>query len=185
MTILEIFTISFVLGLDAFSVAIAAGAFFKKATIRQRFRLSFHFGFFQFIMPIIGWAIGFSIFKYIQAIDHWIVSVILTALGAKMIWEGKKVETKFFETDISRGIILISLAVATSIDALAIGFSLALLEIHIFFVSFIIGIVAAAMTLVGIRIGEKAAAVSNTKAFILGGIILILIGLNILREHLL
>ncbi len=184
MTILEIFTISFVLGLDAFSVSIAAGAFFKKATARQKFRLSFHFGFFQFIMPIIGWAIGFSIFEYIQAVDHWVVFGILTALGLKMIWEGTKVETKFFETDISRGIILISLALATSIDALAIGFSLALLEIHIFFVSLIIGIVAAAMTLIGVRIGEKAAAV-NSNAFILGGIILILIGINILREHLL
>lgn len=183
MTILEIFSISFALGLDAFSVSIAAGAYFKKATARQKFRLSFHFGFFQFIMPILGWLIGISILNLIQKLDHWLVFLILSAIGIKMIYEGRKNEIEIIKIDISKGFYLISLAVATSVDALAIGFSLALLEIHIFAVSAVIGVVAAFMTLVGIRIGEKTANITSNKAFIIGGIILILVGINILFEH--
>lgn len=185
MILLEIFFLSFVLGLDAFSVSIAAGAFFRKATKRQKFRLSFHFGFFQFIMPIIGWAIGVNVLKFIEKFDHWVVFGILFALGLKMIWEGRKVGNEIVSKDISKGFYLITLAIATSLDALAIGFSLALLNVHIFFVSLIIGIVAAAMTLIGIRIGERTSAMFNTKAFIFGGIILILLGIKILFEHLL
>lgn len=183
MNLIEIFFISFALGLDAFSIAVAAGAYFRKATKSQKFRLSFHFGLFQFMMPIIGWYGGASIEKYISSFDHWIVMTILTVLGAKMIHDGLKSEDNSIKKDISKGYSLIALAVATSIDAMAIGFSLALINVDIFFISVIIGIVAAIMTLIGIKIGEKASSHFNGKAFIFGGVILILIGLNILYQH--
>lgn len=183
MTIVEILFIAIALGLDAFAVSVAAGAYFKKASINQKFRLAFHFGLFQFAMPIIGWLSGAIIEKYISSFDHWIVFAILSLIGGKMIKDGLSGNDEILNKDISKGIALIALSLATSIDALAIGFSIALIKEDIFLISIIIGITAAIMTLIGIRIGEKASAHFNGKALILGGVILCIIGLKVLLDH--
>ncbi len=183
MDLVNIFLIAVALGMDALSVAVAAGAYFGKASSRQKFRLSFHFGLFQFLMPIIGWLGGFTIEKYISNFDHWIVLGILTWVGIEMIKKSRETEDEDVKKDITKGKKLILLSVATSLDAMAIGFSLALIKADIFFPSIIIGLVCAAMTLLGIYMGEKASNKLGQKAFLVGGILLILIGLKVVLEH--
>lgn len=183
MDLINIIFIALALGMDAFSVAVAAGAYFQKATSRQKFRLSFHFGLFQFIMPIIGWFAGVGVEKYICDFDHWIVLIVLGIIGIKMIYDGLKNDDEAVKTDISKSLTLIILSLATSIDAMAVGFSMALIKQSIWIPSIIIGIVCAAMTLAGIYLGEKASNKLGQKAFIIGGIILILIGVRIVCEH--
>lgn len=180
----DIIFIAFALAFDAFSVALAAGSYFKKANFRQKFRLSFHFGFFQFLMPIVGWLAGNEFVSLIADYDHWIAFTILFIIGAKMIWDSFKTEENIISKDISKGWALITLSIATSIDALAVGFSFGILKHTIFLPSIIIGIVASIMTLLGIFLGEKLSNKIGNKATIFGGLILILIGLNIVFEHL-
>ena len=171
--------IAFALGIDAFSVAVGAGAFLVKANSRQKFRLSFHFGLFQFFMPIIGWLVGSQISSYISGYDHWVVFILLSLVGGKMIYEVlKNKDEEKNDTDVTKGITLVVLSIATSIDALAVGFSIAMMKQDIIFPSIIIGIVAAAMTLFGIYIGEKAANRFGDKAELIGGVVLILIGIK-------
>lgn len=179
-----IFLIALALAIDAFAVAMTAGAHFKKTTNRQKFRLSFHFGLFQFFMPIIGWFAGSSIVEYISIFDHWIAMLILSVIGIKMIKDGlsnDSIET--YKNDITKGLALVSLSIATSIDALAVGFSIGIVEQAIFYPSIIIGVVAAMMTLIGIQLGEKLSLKFGNKVAIIGGIILILIGIKIVIEH--
>jgi len=181
LIIVSIF-VAIALALDAFSVAVSVGAYFRKTTRRQRFRLSFHFGLFQFIMPIIGWLLGEKTTKVFQDYDHWIAFLILSALGIKMIIESKKsVEIK---EDITRGWKLVALSVSTSLDALAVGFGLALLDGQILIMALIIGIIAGGGTYLGIFIGERLAFHFQKRATILAGVVLILIGTQIMLNHL-
>lgn len=176
--------IALALALDAFAVSIAAGAYYVKASNHQRFRLSFHFGLFQFIMPIIGWFLGIEVVELINEFDHWIAMVILAIIGIKMIYDGLDNSDNVIKKDISKGWSLILLSIATSIDALAVGFSIGIIKETIIVPSIMIGIVAALMTLLGIWIGEKLSFKYGKRISILGGLILIIIGLKILNEHL-
>ncbi|MFP4529643.1 MAG: manganese efflux pump MntP family protein [Candidatus Kapaibacterium sp.] len=184
MTFSEILLIAFALGIDAFAVSLAAGSFFGKASGRQKFRLSFHFGLFQFMMPIIGWLAGSGIEQYIHKFDHWVAFALLAAIGGKMIWDGFRGEGGEVSHDISRGVSLVSLSVATSIDALAVGFSIGVIKSGILWPSIIIGVTASAMSLVGIYLGERLSARFGGGISVFGGLVLLLIGLNILRDHL-
>ncbi len=175
--------IAFALALDAFSIAVSAGAFYKKSSKRQKFRLSFHFGLFQFIMPIIGWYIGERIVGIFQKFDHWIAFIILFLLGIKIIRETRN-PIKKIQTDITRGWKLIGLSIATSLDALAVGFGLSLLDGQIFVMSIIIGFVAAIMTYIGIHLGERLSFHFEKFAGYIGGSILIIIGTHIVLDHL-
>lgn len=186
---LEVFVIvslfvAFALALDAFSVAVGAGVYYRKATKRQKFRLSFHFGLFQFLMPIIGWFIGEQAVGIFKHFDHWIAFAILFFLGIKIIWESSKVAVRKVNEDISRGWKLIGLSIATSLDALAVGFGLSLLDGQIFVMAIIIGIVAASMTYIGIHLGERLSYRFEKFAGILAGSILIIIGTQIVLNHL-
>jgi putative Mn2+ efflux pump MntP len=176
--------IAFTLAIDAFAVSLSAGAYFGKATLRQKFRLSFHFGLFQFFMPLIGWFAGAEIVRLISQFDHWLAFGILTIVGTKMIIDSIKGNSKNITKDISRGISLFSLAVATSIDALAVGITLGIINAKILIPAIIIGIVAASMSLLGIKLGEKLSSGFGFKIAIFGGIVLILIGIQIVLEHL-
>lgn len=176
--------IALALAIDAFAVAVGAGSYFGNTTPRQKFRLSFHFGLFQFLMPIIGWAAGSEIVNVISDYDHWIACIILSVIGAKMIKEAISGDDNKIENDITRGMSLISLSIATSIDALAVGFSIGIIGGTIILPSIIIGVVAAGMTLIGIKFGEKLSAKFGARITIVGGIVLILIGMNIVMEHL-
>ena len=150
MTWLTILWIAVGLGMDAFAVAIAVGARRRAISPRPLFRQSFHFGLFQFMMPVIGWYLGTTIDDYIRDYDHWIAFGLLTLIGVKMIRESVSVhrKSKTFNNP-TRGWTLVMLSIATSIDALAVGLSMAFLGIEIWIPSLIIGIVAAEMTAIG------------------------------------
>ena len=172
--------------MDAFAVSIATGVSLKNVNSRQLFRLSWHFGLFQALMPIIGWGAGLSIRSYIEHYDHWIAFGLLAFVGGHMIKEAfQDGKSEKPIKDYTKGMTLVMLSVATSIDALAVGFSLSLLKISIWMPALIIGIVAGTFTLVGMRIGERIGAAKRLSFYAetIGGVVLIGIGLNILYEH--
>lgn len=186
MLLTEIILIAMALAMDAFTVAMAVGLHLSCegcVTPRQYFRLGFHFGLFQFLMPVVGWLAGTTISRYIQAFDHWIAFALLVYIGVKLIREGGSADD-YNRADPTKGASLIVLSVATSIDALAMGLSLAILGTEIIYPSIIIGIVAGVFTLVGLKIGNKIGARWRSGVAWFGGLILIGIGLKVLIEHL-
>jgi putative Mn2+ efflux pump MntP len=177
---------AFALAMDAFAVSIASGVTLKKVSIRQTFRLAFHFGFFQALMPVIGWSGGLTVRSLIEHYDHWVAFLLLALVGGHMIREAfHKDQDKKEKNDPTKGITLLMLSVATSIDALAVGLSLSILNISIWFPALIIGIVAALATGVGLHIGKRVGASSHLSQYAecIGGIVLLLIGVRILYEH--
>ena len=186
MEFIKILAIAVALAMDAFAVSIATGVNLKNVDSRQLFRLSWHFGLFQAFMPIIGWSAGLTIRSYIEHYDHWIAFGLLAFVGGHMIKEAfqdSKAEKPI--KDYTKGMTLVILSVATSIDALAVGFGLSLLKISIWMPALIIGIVAGTFTLIGMRIGERIGAAKRLSLYAetIGGVVLISIGLNILYEH--
>ncbi|WP_321368124.1 manganese efflux pump MntP family protein [uncultured Desulfuromusa sp.] len=178
--------LSIALGVDAFAVALAAGAVLDPFAERRWFRLGFHFGLFQAMMPVLGWLAGRGLQQWINAYDHWIAFILLSLVGGKMIFEAlKDDDQKTLIRDPSRGWTLVILSVATSIDALAVGFSIALLGETIWFPAVIIGVSAAMMTLTGAFLGRKIGALWGQRAEVAGGIVLCAIGIKILLENLL
>jgi putative Mn2+ efflux pump MntP len=188
MDSLTILGIAASLAMDAFSVCIAAGVNIKEITGRHYFRLSFHFGLFQFLMPIIGYYCGASVEKTVGRYDHWIVLIILSVIGMKMIYESFSKKTGHAndnDKDPSRGTTLVLLSIATSIDAAAVGFSLATLKTPIFMPALIIGLTCMAFSLIGIGIGKRIGSMIGKWAERIGGLILIIIGIKVVLEHLL
>ncbi len=181
---LNILGISVALGMDAFAVAISAGLNIERLTGRHVFRLAFFFGFFQFAMAVLGWLAGATIDVYISAFDHWVAFGLLVAIGGKMLWEAWSGKVPASRSDPTRGWTVIILSVATSIDALATGMSMAFIGVSIWLPSVVIGIVAAAMTVIGIRFGSRIGRKGGRWAEVLGGVVLISIGLQILISHL-
>jgi len=174
--------IAIALGIDAFAVSLSAGAYLVKADARQTFRISFHFGLFQFFMPLLGWLAGSELANKIQAVDHWVAFCLLALIGGKMIKESMQ-DSKEIEKDLTRGWSLVALSVATSIDALAVGFSLSLIGMKIFLPAVLIGIVAGTMSLIGVRLGERVSGLFGRRAEFVGGVVLVLIGVRIVLEH--
>lgn len=187
MSLLTLLGIAVALAMDAFAVAIAVGISLKTVSARQTFRLSWHFGLFQALMPIIGWAVGSAVRDFVQNYDHWIAFALLAAIGGNMIREAFILEKEEEDSrkDATRGMTMIMLSVATSIDALAVGFSMSLLQISIITPAVVIGIVAAAFTITGMHLGKKVATFQRLSLYaeVLGGLVLWLIGINILHEH--
>ena len=183
MNFASIFIIAVGLGMDAFAVAIGTGVFLKNPPRSSALRLSFFFGLFQFLMPVAGWLAGRSISKFIRDYDHWVAFLLLAAIGGKMIVDALRDEKDISAADPTRGLQLVLLSVATSIDALAVGLSLALLNVAILYPSVVIGMVAFVMTWVGVTFGERLGRVFGRKVEIAGGLILIGIGVKILLEH--
>lgn len=186
MQLFNITAIAVALAMDAFAVSIAAGVTLKQISFRQNFRLAWHFGLFQAMMPVLGWSAGLYIRAWIENYDHWVAFILLVFVAQGMLraaFEKEKIEEK--RKDPTRGITLIMLSIATSIDALAVGLSLSMLEISIWTPAIIIGLVAGAFTTVGIHLGKKigTAKLLGRYAEIAGGCVLLLIGINILREH--
>jgi len=171
------------LGMDAFAVALCTGATRSDIWFRPGFRLSFHFGLFQFMMPIIGWAAGTTFVRFIEGYDHWIAFGLLAYVGGKMIKESFEEKRHEIGADPTRKWTLVMLAIATSIDALAVGLSLALLRVPILYPSLIIGVVAAGMTAAGLALGSRLGKFGKRMELI-GGLVLIGIGLRIVIEHL-
>jgi len=183
MSLLTIFLLAIGLGIDAFSVAIGVGAANQKKSWAPVLRLSLAFGSFQFVMPLIGWLAGSTVVSLIENFDHCIAFALLAMVGGKMIWEGFEAENDEERADQTRGLPLLLLSIATSIDALAVGFSFSLLKTPILFPAMIIGVVCFAMTAVGMIFGKGLARIFGKKVEILGGLVLIAIGVKILIEH--
>lgn len=180
------------LAMDAFAVSIATSLSLVNVSKRQIFRLSFHTGLFQFMMPVIGWYLGFSFSRYISDYDHWIAFVLLSLIGGKMIHESFEEDeppaggaqlAETLKKDPTRGFSLLFIAVATSIDALAVGVSLAMLNVNIWYPSAVIGVVTMSLSVLGMKIGEKLGSHFGSRMEQIGGLILIAIGLKILVEH--
>ncbi len=184
MDIISIIAIAIGLAMDAFSVSIFAGITIDKPDRGHYFRLSFHFGLFQFMMPIIGYWGGSSVGYVIRDFDHWIAMALLLFIGLKMIGDSFSREEKAGVKDPSRGLTLLLLSVATSIDALAVGLSIGVLGKPIILPSVIIGIVCSLFSIAGIRLGKKVGSLLGQRAERIGGIILIIIGIKIVIEHL-
>ncbi|MBU2647300.1 manganese efflux pump MntP family protein [bacterium] len=187
MHIFSIIGIAVALAMDAFAVSIAVGIQLKTTRFRQFFRLSFHFGLFQALMPIIGWSAGLTIRSLIAAFDHWIAFGLLALVGGNMLKEAFTAENPDREEkkDATKGMTMVMLSVATSIDALAVGFSLSIINEPIILPAVVIGLVALIFTIIGLNLGNFASNSSWVKPYaeILGGLVLFGIGLNILYEH--
>jgi manganese efflux pump family protein len=182
---LTIFGLAFALAMDAFAVALGVGINLSRLTGRHLFRLGFHFGLFQALMPILGWLAGMTLQRWIQAYDHWVAFSLLFFVGGKMLYEAfQEAETKD-EKDPTRGVTLVILSVATSIDALAVGLSLGMLNISIWTPALVIGLVAGILTVIGLLLGRRCEAIWGKRVEILGGLILCAIGTKILLQHLL
>lgn len=183
MDIFATLVIAVGLAMDAFSVCISAGIVIPKPDRGHYFRMAFAFGFFQFIMPVIGYAAGRTVEPYINTFDHWIALALLTYIGGKMMYEGIKAEEDHVCKDPSRGKTLLVLAIATSIDALAVGLSFGVLSKPVIVPAIIIGLVCAAFSATGIALGKKIGCIIGRRAEIVGGLFLIGIGVKILIEH--
>ena len=171
------------LAMDAFAVALGTGVILQKLTGRHLFRLGFHFGLFQALMPIIGWLAGRTIFIYIAAWDHWIAFGLLGFIGGRMIHQAMQIEEAEDSRDPTRGLTMVMLSIATSIDALAVGFSLSVLGVSIWMPALVIGLVAGALTVFGMLLGDRVGQKWGSRVEVLGGLILIGIGLKVLAEH--
>ena len=185
-----IFT-GFALSMDAFAVSITKGMTIKNLKKSTALKMALAFGVFQGAMPLLGWALGISFGSYIKSIDHWIAFILLGFIGFNMIkgfFEDKKEESELEfsatadDVDLSNKEIIM-LAIATSIDALAVGISFAFLNVNIIPASLIICIITFLVCAVGAFIGNKVGDIFNGYAELVGGVILILIGFNILNEH--
>lgn len=185
MGLITLLIIAVALAMDAFAVSIATGIKLGCVTSRQTFRLAFHFGLFQFMMPIIGWLLGAGMENLIEALDHWIAFGLLAFIGGKMIHESFAAsQSSGSQKDPTKGASLISMSVATSIDALAVGVSLGVLNEQIWYPSIIIGIVAGVFTFIGIELGCRIGMRFSKNMEVIGGIILIGIGVKIVLDHL-
>jgi putative Mn2+ efflux pump MntP len=186
MTFWTIFGIALALALDAFAVALTVGFKLRNVDLRQTFRLAFHFGLFQALMNVLGWAGGLAFRRMIESVDHWLAFLLLFLVGGNMILGGfKPHDDTVAVRDPTRGGTLVMLSIATSIDALAVGLSFSVLKIAILWPAVIIGIVAGVMTTIGIRFGRTVGDFTRlgAEAEIVGGVVLLGIGVNILRSH--
>ena len=172
------------LAMDAFAVALGTGAVLSRLTGRHLFRLGFHFGLFQALMPVIGWLAGITIMQWVEAWDHWIAFSLLAIIGGRMIYEAFSDEEKADDRDPTKGLSLVLLSIATSIDALAVGFSLSVIGVSIWMPALVIGLVAGVLTIVGMLLGGRIGDRWGTRVEIFGGLVLIAIGIKILIEHL-
>lgn len=181
---LELITIAIALAMDAFAVSIATGVALKSVSPRQTFRLAWHFGLFQALMPILGWYLGGTVKSYIEAYDHWIAFGLLGYIGYKMIQEAFE-DDEESKGDPTKGMTLVILSIATSIDALAVGLSLSMLGVSVWWPSVIIGIIALLFTTAGLHLGKTAVKAKRLGKYaeILGGTVLVAIGIKILWEH--
>lgn len=186
MSVVVILSIALALAMDAFTVSVGISLRPEQLGTRQAIRLSLAFGFFQFMMPVLGWLAGTRILSLIQAFDHWVAFGLLFLIGCRMVYASLQTQS-FSRTrsqDPTRGWSLLILSVATSIDALAVGLSFAAIGMTILYPSVLIGVVAFLMSLLGTRLGPILGQIVGRRAEFVGGLVLIAIGIKILADHL-
>ncbi len=186
MDFLTVLGIAVALAMDALAVALATGVSLKHVSFRQTFRLAWHFGLFQAMMPVIGWAGGLTVRSYIERYGHWIAFSLLALVGGNMLKEAfEKDEQRRQRRDPTRGLTMVMLATATSIDALAVGLSLSMLNVSIWMPATVIGVVALVFTAAGMHIGHMISSAPRFSKYAeaCGGLVLFIIGLKILHDH--
>ena len=181
MGFLTVFLIALGLAADCFVVSLGAGIcrVYSKPQIG---RVALSFGAFQAIMPVLGWLVGQTVIDLVANYDHWIALALLGFVGGKMIWESFH-STDEEEADISRGWLLLTLSIATSIDALAVGLTFAFIKVNIISASLTIGIVSFVITTLGFLLGRQANSLIGKRAEVVGGLVLIGIGVKIVLDH--
>ena len=184
MEYVSIIIIAIGLAMDAFAVSIASGAAYKQLHVKHAFRMAAFFGGFQAFMPLIGALAGLAVKTYINQFGHWIAFVILLVIGLKMIYESFKIAETEKNSNPSNLLVLVSLSVATSIDALVVGITLSLVASNIIIAVIIIGLVTFLLSYVGVYTGKKFGHFFENKIEALGGFVLIALGVKILFEHL-
>lgn len=188
MGIVELALIAVGLSMDAFAVSVCKGLGMKRLDMRQALVIALFFGGFQALMPLAGWALGSGFQSYIEPVDHWIAFALLAFIGGKMLYDAfheedgdEPVAGEAARLDLKE---ILMLAIATSIDALAVGVSFAFLQVDIVPAISLIGVITFALSLVGVAAGHQFGARFEKPATVVGGVVLILIGLKILLEHL-
>ncbi len=185
MSLIELLLLSVGLSMDAFAVSVCKGLAMKKITLRSACIVGAWFGAFQALMPLLGWLLGTQFAGYITQYDHWIALILLGFIGLNMIREALGKEEK--EEDAGSALTvraMLPMAVATSIDALAVGVTFAFLEVNVLAAVCVIGAVTFLLSALGVKAGSVAGLRCKSKAELCGGVILILLGLKILLEHL-
>ncbi len=173
------------LAMDCFAVSLGVGTAGTAVGFRPTFRLFFHFGLFQGGMTLLGWLAGKTVVTYIASVDHWVAFGLLAFVGLRMLRGGLRMSGEEPAIpDPSRGMTLVMLSVATSIDALAVGLSLALLSVNVYWAALLIGGVSAVLSLLGLLLGNQLGLRFGKSMEVIGGIILIGIGLRVLITHL-
>lgn len=183
--LISIILIAVGLSMDAFAVSITSGCTIRCLKIRHAFRIALFFGFFQALMPVLGWLAGIGLKQYVESFDHWIAFALLAFIGGKMIYEALWIREVEKKCDPLNLYVLLGLAVATSIDALAVGITFAFLKVAIITPAFLIGIITFSISLGGVFLGNRIGDRLGSKVEVLGGLILIGIGVRILLQHLL
>ncbi|MDP8226457.1 MAG: manganese efflux pump MntP family protein [Candidatus Celaenobacter polaris] len=184
MSLFQILLVAVGLAMDAFAVSLASGFSLKRSYLFWSCIIALFFGGFQALMPVIGWFGGNLFREYIEKFDHWIAFGLLIIIGCRMIYEAfcSHQEKKLIRP--TNLFVLFGLAIATSIDALAVGLSFSLLDTRIFLPALLIGVVTFALSFCGVMMGKSLGAKWGERAHVFGGIVLILIGIKILFEHL-
>jgi putative Mn2+ efflux pump MntP len=184
MGFLSILLIAIGLSADCFAVALGGSISMGTLSRLQVFRASIAFGLFQALMPVLGWLVGRTVVELIADYDHWVAFILLALVGGRMIWESfRSRDGRTENIDVTKGLPLLILSVATSIDALAVGLTFPFLEVNIMMASPTIGIVAFVATAIGFLFGRKAGGLIGRRAAAIGGVLLIVIGLRILLTH--
>ncbi len=184
LQLLPILVISLGLAMDAFAVSITNGITIQCLKLRHAVRIAIFFGGFQALMPLLGWLAGIGLKKYVESFDHWIAFALLVFIGAKMIYEAIWIDEVEKKCDPLNLVVLLGLAIATSIDALAVGITFAFLHIAIIAPAIIIGVITILLSFAGVFIGNRIGDHLGSKMEVLGGIILIGMGIKILLSHL-
>ena len=183
MGILELFLIAVGLSMDAFAVSVCKGLSVRKAEVKHALCVGAYFGGFQALMPLIGYLLGTQFESFIVSIDHWIAFVLLGFIGGNMIREALSKEEEKLDDSFSFKT-MVTLAIATSIDALAMGVTFAFLRVNILWAVLFIGIITFVLSAIGLKVGNVFGAKYKCKAELLGGVVLILMGCKILLEYL-
>ena len=185
---IELFLLGIGLAMDAFAVSVCKGLGMRRLNKKQALIIGLYFGGFQALMPLIGWLLGSQFQKYITSIDHWIAFILLSFIGGKMMIEAIREWNEEETVDVMDAPLdhknMLVLAVATSIDALAVGITFAFLDTPIIEAITIIGITTMVISIIGVVVGNFFGSRYKSKAEFIGGLILVLLGLKILLEHL-
>jgi putative Mn2+ efflux pump MntP len=180
----ELLLLALALAMDVFTVSLGIGTSGHARSFRPAVRLSFHFGLFQGLMTLVGWGAGFGLARILSGVDHWVALALLTFVGLRMIRSGLSEDERLHVADPTRGGLMVLLSVATSIDAFAVGLTLAFLRAGVMNSAAVIGLVSLAMGLVGLALGGRLGARFGRRMEALGGVLLIGIGLRVVITHL-